>query len=529
MKTIYTILVCMLFQTNSFAQVTEIYVPTDYGVSYGNWSFGGSTPFYQKDGYIYCISRKQSVSEGKIFKINQTTNEVTPIQEDTSIVNYDYNDKPIYIGEYGDKIIFVDKNMQVSSVLNTTTNTFTPSYFYGGSTPALYNGYLYSGTQKKNLDTGVVSPIGSYLNSNNIAITLNFYYLTVIGNDLYGFQYESVAGLLSSIINKIFKITNNTAPALIYDSIDKSIHPVGNTNLSKVNGKLIFTESNTPNNDFKLISISENGGSRTEIQSPTNAAYSQLIYNNQLYFSDVNGQNMQKTDGTSVSASGLSFVHNYGGYVFSSKYLPFANFVEYNGEMYSCRYGVNSGIARYFIKFNGTSETLLHQFLDMRAACGINNKLYFSARYFNENNQDVYGIFSFDGSSIYKLDLGGIPATFTSQSIFPFNNYLFFGNSNTLIKIDLDAVESDFFSSTLGVNNTSGKSHFKLYPNPVQSNLYFSEELSEIKLKDMSGKIVSQHQLKTKNISVENLPKGNYIITGRNSTGETVSEKIIKN
>lgn len=33
---------------------------------------------------------------------------------------------------------------------------------------------------------------------------------------------------------------------------------------------------------------------------------------------------------------------------------------------------------------------------------------------------------------------------------------------------------------------------------------------------------------KTKNISVENLPKGIYFINGKNNKGEIISEKIIK-
>ena len=529
MKTIYTILVCMLFQTNSFAQVTEIYVPNEYGVSYGNWSIGGTTPFYQKDGFIYCISRKQNLSEGKIFKINQTTNEITFIQEDTSIVNYDYNDKPIYIGEYGDKIIFVDKNMQVSSILNTTTNTFTPNYFYSGTTPALYNGYLYSGTQKKNIDTGIISPIGSYLNSNNIPITLNFYFITVIGNDLYGFQREVVSGLPYSVINKIFKMTNNSAPAMIYNSVNKSIETLGSPHVSKVNGKLIFKEQNSANTGFNLISISDNGGNRTELQSPSNAAYSQLIYNSQFYFSDVNGQNIRKTDGTSISSSGLNITYFYGAYRFSSKYLPFANFAEYNGNLYSCRYGTNSGIPRYFIKFDGISETILHQFSDMQGACVYNNKLYFNASYLNSDNQIVSGIFSFDGTNIYQLNLGTTSADLYSQSIFCYNNHLFYGSNKTLVKVNLNTVQSVLVAPNLALESNIEKSSIQFYPNPTKSTLYFSEALSETNVVDITGKIVSQNKLKTKNISVEKLTKGNYIITGKNSKGEMISEKIIKN
>jgi len=44
-------------------------VSSEYGFANGNWSPGGTTPFYQKDGYVYCISRKQNVNEEKFLKL----------------------------------------------------------------------------------------------------------------------------------------------------------------------------------------------------------------------------------------------------------------------------------------------------------------------------------------------------------------------------------------------------------------------------------------------------------------------------
>ena len=68
----------------------------------------------------------------------------------------------------------------------------------------------------------------------------------------------------------------------------------------------------------------------------------------------------------------------------------------------------------------------------------------------------------------------------------------------------------------------------KFYPNPTKSILNFSQELSEIKILDMNGKLISQKNEKSKNISLENLPKGIYIINGKNNDGEIISEKFIK-
>ena len=83
--------------------------------------------------------------------------------------------------------------------------------------------------------------------------------------------------------------------------------------------------------------------------------------------------------------------------------------------------------------------------------------------------------------------------------------------------------------SQLTITDTEKKSQISFYPNPAKASLYFSEELSDIKIPDMSGKQVFSIKGKTKNLSVEKLTKGNYIITGKNSKGEMISEKIIKN
>lgn len=82
-------------------------------------------------------------------------------------------------------------------------------------------------------------------------------------------------------------------------------------------------------------------------------------------------------------------------------------------------------------------------------------------------------------------------------------------------------------SAILTTNNTNIYKS-KIFPNPTKSTLNFSQELSEIKITDMSGKLVSQKKDKTKNISVENLQKGNYIIIAKDNNGKTISEKFIK-
>ena len=95
-------------------------------------------------------------------------------------------------------------------------------------------------------------------------------------------------------------------------------------------------------------------------------------------------------------------------------------------------------------------------------------------------------------------------------------------NSNTtsLYRLNLN-------SSTLA-NQEITKSVIKIYPKPTKSILYFSQELSEIKVVDMLGKQVYSKKEKTQNICVEKIPNGTYLIIAKNKMGGDFSEKFIK-
>lgn len=80
----------------------------------------------------------------------------------------------------------------------------------------------------------------------------------------------------------------------------------------------------------------------------------------------------------------------------------------------------------------------------------------------------------------------------------------------------------------LSTQKLSEKQNIAIFPNPTKSALNFSQELYDIRVLDMSGKQVFINQEKTKNISVEKLPKGNYLITAKDKNGKAISEKFIK-
>ncbi|MNK64892.1 Beta-agarase D precursor [compost metagenome] len=93
-------------------------------------------------------------------------------------------------------------------------------------------------------------------------------------------------------------------------------------------------------------------------------------------------------------------------------------------------------------------------------------------------------------------------------------------------------VESEYVSfnvggATLDVTYPSLK-QIKIFPNPVKDILYFSEEVSNIRIVDISGKLVRQFSILEKSINISKLVKGTYILSVTAKTGERINKKFIK-
>ncbi|UOE41400.1 T9SS type A sorting domain-containing protein [Chryseobacterium suipulveris] len=81
---------------------------------------------------------------------------------------------------------------------------------------------------------------------------------------------------------------------------------------------------------------------------------------------------------------------------------------------------------------------------------------------------------------------------------------------------------------SLGTMDVNGKNSINFYPNPVKDTLIFSEQVSNINITDLSGKLIKQISRKEKSINVSTLAKGIYIITAITKSGKKISKKIIK-
>lgn len=79
----------------------------------------------------------------------------------------------------------------------------------------------------------------------------------------------------------------------------------------------------------------------------------------------------------------------------------------------------------------------------------------------------------------------------------------------------------------LSVNDIN-KKQFSVYPNPVKEILNFSEEVSNVKITDVSGRTIKAVSTTEKSVNISNLAKGMYVISAVTKSGEVVSKKIIK-
>lgn len=542
MKTLHTIFL-LLISLSMNAQSTYIPMPDGYGTFGAAFEPKNSYPFYESNGYIYCYTQNSTNGYyvGKIAKVNVATNEVTILSGEISGA-----DKPTFIKTNNGMIYFKSSSYNILYQINPATNSvinFNTTYLGGGQVLA---DYLFINDKMYYSSNGQASMYDFTLNTRT---ALKYYdtsnvlhYLDIRGIAdgifLTGFYWNEASGI------KVFKINDNGSTAgLVYDSKNAA---GGNrifqdySYIIKANNNLLTQTTKFQNgvDIYKIISINKS----TNIVNPdfftyeNNTGTAQItpyVLNNILYITD--GDKVYTSDGSStpVLSNLPAFLNN--------RYVSYNSNLPLNSSSPNAVLTANNkviGQRNYVAPSNGnpaTSELWVsdgtlsgtHFFKNITnpyiTAVFANNNFYFQQR--NTDNNDAY-LNVTDGTpqGTYAVYHFGFPITSNLYSSGQFMYYS--GNTNTtnpgLYKLDLSAL------SQLSVKDTENQTKISIYPNPVKSTLYFSEELSDLKITDMSGKQVSSTKEKTKNISVDKLTKGNYLITGKNSKGEIISKKIIK-
>lgn len=274
--------------------------------------------------------------------------------------------------------------------------------------------------------------------------------------------------LLMSGLNTPSKIEGNTSYIIIDEN---TVNPTTGTALTQQVSKLNL--SGTPTKTLLM--------SRTNAGAPNQRTFEKLVLDgNMLYAASTDFSTNANFYSYNLQNNVYAVTHT-----FTSDIPASGSFGENEGYFY---YSVGgNGLSAYRVPVNGSISTPITVNYKYNGE-GTN---YYDWNFDNANNAFVYG----DTYNSYT----------ETMRIFKYN-------ASELL-------------STKEVNNTVKISFF---PNPAKAQLNFSEELTEIKIIDMSGKQVSIQKEKSKTINVEKLARGNYLITAKDKNGKTISDKFIK-
>lgn len=132
----------------------------------------------------------------------------------------------------------------------------------------------------------------------------------------------------------------------------------------------------------------------------------------------------------------------------------------------------------------------------------------------------------FSNGSIIRTDLdvpGGISVQIEAIAFENATRHLLSSESNFLG----DAGLMDISLSTLSVDDVSGLETL-IYPNPAREKLWIAVDspLKRVEIYDYNGRLVLEKKVNSDSVSLDELPKGNYVIRLFNETGETVRKLI---
>lgn len=307
-----------------------------------------------------------------------------------------------------------------------------------------------------------------------------------------------------------------------------------------INGREIFlAQMHTGVN--KLISIDPSNFHSTnfisgELDINIQSQMNYIILSDGIIFS-IN-ENFYKTNGVS-SLEQIDFniegIFDTGGFHTPSPYNLFSgsgdgnSFVQVGditylnvSENYIERiYKMNSIDSTPELIFSTTHEDNIYQIINY--AVEWNGNLLFVV----QSNDSTVGdkIYLYNGSElILNPDLNDFSGRTNNEQptitgLFTYGELLLVYTEEGVYSIEYDE---------MSVSEEMITSKLKIYPNPVKDFIHFSEKLKEIKIYDLSGKLIKNHSASTDKLNVNDIPKGNYIITGATESGNKFNQKFIK-
>lgn len=82
--------------------------------------------------------------------------------------------------------------------------------------------------------------------------------------------------------------------------------------------------------------------------------------------------------------------------------------------------------------------------------------------------------------------------------------------------------------TTLSVTDVNPEQQLLIYPNPTTDYIYLPENIIEITIINMSGRIISERKIRDKKLNLSNLDQGIYVIVAKDKESKIYHQKIIK-
>lgn len=524
-KKLLLYLVIFIISAKLFSQnLTYIPGPVGYGT---NATADDKTlvPFFKDQSYIYCstnkvISTNPITKKGSIVRINISDNSQYVYPDDVYLpINGGFNAKKL------NNNIFFNIGIRLARI-NTTTNKLTvisndAEDYEIFDHYIIYENYNSSGLYILDLNTNLTTQIYSPNNRSFYRLGATYYdkdtgmlyfrsqYITM--GVYYGFyKYNPSTKAITEIVGR-----NVVTGSDIYQQRDEIV---------KVNDNLVFLMKDT---DYKLKYFSANmttGLLNTSFTFNTKTVYDTSV-NDLMVFSNT----------VYITSEGKVLISDGVTTPVETNYQPFfeysagnsINVVYYNNEAYMQQNSAEYGSEIW--KYNGTlnQRQLVKDITPGTQGSFASN---ISGGYLHKNKllyivnigPLAYSLYATDGTSDGTVSiLDNSKFSLISKLLTEDNTLYFYGENATnkgLYALDYELLSTKNF---LKDNKTN------FYPNPVKSEVNFSEEMEEVKVMDLNGKFF---ELK-KNISklrLEHLPKGIYLIEFKPENQEKNIEKFIK-
>ncbi len=137
-----------------------------------------------------------------------------------------------------------------------------------------------------------------------------------------------------------------------------------------------------------------------------------------------------------------------------------------------------------------------------------------------------------NGSLDTSFDIGtgffGTLSNVETVSLQPDGKIVVGGYFTSYKGVDQNRIARLSVAGSLSASSFNTKEMITVYPNPVSENLHFSEEVSTIKILDISGKVIIQTFTAGKSFNVRKLVKGVYFVTATTKSGKIITHKVIK-